>query len=181
MNSDRISNWLTLGANIGVIVGIAFLVMEMRQNSDIATVQARLDYSAGWRAVDESRQDAAFAAVLAKSIETPESLSPVEVIQLDAYYWGVMDQMLSAKTASDTGLREDSYEHAADSVARLYFSNAFAQSWWEQARSALAGPAEREFVQVMDDVIHTRKQEHTVAPFQRLYQDLKASSEDAGF
>lgn len=179
MNSNRVSSWLNLGANIGVIVGIGFLVAELRQNSDIATAQARLEYAAGWRAVDGTRQDVEFAATLAASIETPDSLSLVEVIQLDAYYWGVIDQMLSAKTASDTGLREAPFEEAAQTVGRLYFSNAFAQSWWKQVRSNWSSPAEREFLRIMDSAIITGKPGPTVSPYQLIHQNLKTSPRDS--
>jgi hypothetical protein len=179
MNSNRLSNWLTLAANIGVIVGIGFLVVELRQNSDIATAQARLEYAAGWRNVDGSRQDAAFAATLAASIETPESLSLVEIIQLDAYYWGVVDQMLSAKTASDTGLREAPFENAAREVGRLYFSNAFAQSWWQQVRSSWSDPADEEFLQIMDRSIHVGNPDRMISPYELIFRNLNASSRDS--
>lgn len=86
--------------------------------------------------MDATRQDAAVAATLAASIETPDSRSLVEVMQLDAYYWGVVDQMLSAKTVSDSGLREASFEDAAHEIGKLYFSNVFAQSWRQQVRSS---------------------------------------------
>jgi hypothetical protein len=179
MNSNRVSSWLTLGANIGVIVGIAFLVVELRQNSDIATAQARLEYSAGWRSVDASRQDAAFAATLATSIETPDRLSLVEVIQLDAYYWGVVDQMLSAKTASDTGLREAPFENAAHEVAKLYFSNAFARTWWQQVRSNWSSPGEQEFLRIMDKEISAMDGDQIVSPYQRIHQSLKSRTTDS--
>jgi hypothetical protein len=34
MDSDRINRWLTLGANIGVLIGIVFLAVEIRQNRE---------------------------------------------------------------------------------------------------------------------------------------------------
>jgi hypothetical protein len=46
MDSDKINRWLTLGANLGVVVGIAFLVVEIRQNTtalEAGAYQARSD------------------------------------------------------------------------------------------------------------------------------------------
>ena len=37
--SDRVSSWLTLGANVGVVVGLALLIFELRQNSDLVRAQ----------------------------------------------------------------------------------------------------------------------------------------------
>lgn len=136
MNSDLVNRWLTLGADIGVIVGIAFLMLEIRQSSEIATVQVRLDYAAGWRSVDEARQDDFFAKIIAKSLENPQELSLHEIVQLDAYYSGVLDQTLSALRAADAGLRNEAFSVAANSIAAIYFSNEFARSWWTHVKSA---------------------------------------------
>ena len=39
MDSDRLNRWLSLGANVGVLVGIIFLAAEIRQNSNLARLQ----------------------------------------------------------------------------------------------------------------------------------------------
>ena len=39
MDSDRINRWLTLGANIGVLIGIWLLIVEINQNSELMQVQ----------------------------------------------------------------------------------------------------------------------------------------------
>ena len=41
MNSDRVNRWLTLGANLGVLVGILLLVLELDQNRDMMRSQIR--------------------------------------------------------------------------------------------------------------------------------------------
>lgn len=33
MNVETVNRWLTLAANVGVIVGIAFLIVEINQNT----------------------------------------------------------------------------------------------------------------------------------------------------
>lgn len=151
--TDRISHWLTLAANLGVIVGIVFLVLEIRQNSDIATAQVRLDYASGWRSVDEKRQDQAFALVYSKSILVPDELSLGEIIQLDAYYAGVIDQMLSALAASKAGLRDGQIQNVALQAAIGYFSNAYAQAWWQENRQLWSYPGGIEFQNIMDEAI----------------------------
>jgi hypothetical protein len=49
---DRLNQWLTLLANIGVFVGLVFVVIEVRQNTDIARMQAYRENTqdiASWR------------------------------------------------------------------------------------------------------------------------------------
>ena len=46
MKSDKINRWLTLAANIGVLVGIVVLIVEIGQNTELMRaqmVQARAD------------------------------------------------------------------------------------------------------------------------------------------
>jgi len=43
LDSDRINRWLTLGANLGVLVGIILLVVELDQNRDMMRSQIRYE------------------------------------------------------------------------------------------------------------------------------------------
>jgi hypothetical protein len=43
MDTDKINRWLTLAANVGVLAGIIFLAMELQQNNEILSAQARRD------------------------------------------------------------------------------------------------------------------------------------------
>ena len=45
MESDKINRWLTLGANIGVLVGIILLIVELDQNREMVRAQTRSDIS----------------------------------------------------------------------------------------------------------------------------------------
>ena len=39
MKTDKLNSWLSLGANVGVVVGLVLLVLEMRQNTDMMEAQ----------------------------------------------------------------------------------------------------------------------------------------------
>lgn len=39
MNSDRLNRWLTLGANVGVFIGIMLILFELNQNADLMRAQ----------------------------------------------------------------------------------------------------------------------------------------------
>ena len=41
MNIDKLNQWLTLLANIGVLAGIVFLALELQQNSQLMQAQTR--------------------------------------------------------------------------------------------------------------------------------------------
>ena len=41
MDSDRLNRWLTLGANLAVLVGLVFLVVEINRNNEMMRAQTR--------------------------------------------------------------------------------------------------------------------------------------------
>jgi hypothetical protein len=45
MESNKANRWLTLGANIGVLIGIILLVVELDQNREMIRAQTRSDIS----------------------------------------------------------------------------------------------------------------------------------------
>ena len=45
MEPDKVNRWLTLGANIGVLIGIILLVVELSQNRDMIRAQTRNEIS----------------------------------------------------------------------------------------------------------------------------------------
>jgi hypothetical protein len=47
MKTKRVNQWLTLGANIGVLIGIFLLLVELRQNSTMMRAQSRYEVSQG--------------------------------------------------------------------------------------------------------------------------------------
>lgn len=53
MNADQVNRWLTLGANLGVVVGLAILVYEVRQNS--ALMEAQINQSRTDTALSEQQ------------------------------------------------------------------------------------------------------------------------------
>ena len=85
MNAQKLNLWLTLGANTVVVVGLALLIIEIRQNTDLMRAQ-----------ISQSRTDTALSeqqsvytsdhvpALLAK-IDRGEQLSAEDLIRYDRF------------------------------------------------------------------------------------------------
>jgi hypothetical protein len=86
LDSRRLNRWLTLGANIGVVVGIIFLAIELRQNNELLQSEAGITYVQ------------ARVGALANQLENPElldalfrarqgeQLEPLDRQRLEVYY-----------------------------------------------------------------------------------------------
>ena len=81
VDSDRLNRWLTFGANVGVLIGIILLIVELGQNRDMMKSQIRNELAIG--IIDISRgiaENSEFANVMVRA-RAAESLTPTEQLQ----------------------------------------------------------------------------------------------------
>ena len=98
MDSDKINRWLTLGANLGVLVGIILILIELNQNAELMRAQmtqARSDavvasyrdqqHSPYWAQIRAKRRGAKSAQEWIESL-TPEEYERVFYHHLAEYH-----------------------------------------------------------------------------------------------
>ena len=85
MDTDRLNRWLSVGANIGVVIGIAVLILEINQNTEM--MRAQMTQARAENLIDRYRDEIHsdyWAEILAKRRvaktidEWVSSLEPVE-------------------------------------------------------------------------------------------------------
>ena len=89
MAVDRINQWLTLGANIGVVIGLILLLIELNQNSDLLRAQihqARSDAHVGHRLADVESEK--LTAIRMKLYEHgyPQDLTSVDALTPEEHF-----------------------------------------------------------------------------------------------
>ncbi len=132
MNSDRLNHWLTLFANIGVLAGIVFLALEIRQNSELARLQFAEDRQALWQQGEIAVFGDDIAAVWEKSILDPASLTLAETRSLDAYLAFQLTNASRVLQLEIAGLLESGYtEDYIEGNLPFFFDTEFAKVWWE--------------------------------------------------
>ncbi len=84
MNIDARNRWLTLVANVGVIAGIVFLGIELRQNNELLEAEARFNRMRmswdGWQSLAENRD---LTELTVRAING-ETLAVAEQVRVDA-------------------------------------------------------------------------------------------------
>ena len=127
MDADKLNKWLTLGANLGVLVGILFLAVELKQNNELLQAQAEFNYFQNRLTHTESlRVSPEYGDLLAK-MDSGEDLSPSEQIRADAYH-------------INTFLRWQ-YEFAGIQAGRLQIDEHFYEIWRRVSRGESVIPA----------------------------------------
>jgi len=132
MQAVRLNQWLSVGANLGVLGGIILLIVELDQNSDLA----RLQLEDNRRSIFQQGEFAIYgdsgAEVWAKSVMDPASLSVSEIRILDAYLASNLNRSQAVHDLENAGLRESGAAlQYMKSNLPYDFGNYYAQVWWK--------------------------------------------------
>lgn len=146
MDSEKMNRWLTLGANFGVLVGLVFLVFELKQANDLAEASA-------YRARGEEIQSALQAIALSPDLAEIEvkaeqqgvgALSDVEARRYKSWVEAVVYRMQNQFNDYRLGyLDDDSYRAMLRTATSRY------DRWLELGILI----EDREFSQAIEDAI----------------------------
>ena len=131
MNTSKLNNWLQVAANIGIVLGLVLVGVQLKQNSDLARIQ--LVYAESQSAIDLELEVVGEqgAAVWAKSIEDPEDLTLAEVRIMEALLWGFAENLHGTYRLAELGLlEEEDWRRRVESEVTFYLSDRYSRAWW---------------------------------------------------
>ncbi len=137
---DRWNKWLTLGANIGVVLGLIMLFIEVRQSAELTRTQMEQRKNDFLAEIEFSLAQPEIAAIWVKSIRTPEALSDAEIKTVESHLVALMLQWDHLFQMERSGLvtRDHVRQHIQNS-APYYFGSRFAKNWWGLALDSWGG------------------------------------------
>ncbi len=150
MDSNRLNRWLTLGANVGVLIGIILLIIELDQNRDMMRAQIRNELARGVQdllVITVADQD--FADLLFRA-ETGESLSPAESSRVGTWDQLVFRYWENVHYQYRLGLYDESeFSPHRDAMLNVVVENPRLYAFWCNQRLIFSGP----FVEYMDNLL----------------------------
>ncbi len=109
MNTEKLNSWLGVLGNIGILVGIVFLAIEVRHSSNAVNAQMADSIADGFIALNiTSITDPAVARINVIGMYEPERLSDVEAIQFSMLIRGVFNQYARVHRLHQSGLLSES-------------------------------------------------------------------------
>lgn len=131
MNFDRVNKWVTLGANIGVLLGLIILIIEVRQNASLSRAALEVDANNALSAIEFSLAMPHSTAAWVKSVRAPEAMTDEEIRLVEAHLVAVMQQWNIIFQLEDVGLANRTrVEKHIRNTAPYYFGSAHAKNWW---------------------------------------------------
>jgi len=112
---------ITILANVGVIIGIVFLAIEIRYASDATRLQTIESVSAGWFHLNDAViRDPQVARAWTVGLYNPSALSDAEAAQFSMYLRMFSNQVRRVGQLSDLGLLPDTeYQGALSQLATI--------------------------------------------------------------
>ena len=122
MKAKRINDWLTLGANIGVLIGIILLLVELNQNSTMMRAQTRFEVSQGIvDLLNLSASNEQLASVLRRA-DSGEELTPDEYKQFQHRSYALFRYLENLNYQYRQGLFDES-EYSTQKAAWTWYLN----------------------------------------------------------
>jgi hypothetical protein len=167
MNVDRLNQWLTLGANFGVVIGLVLVAFQFQQNTDAVRLQARLGASGSIQNAELSHAGDTLAEAFTKSILTPSELTPSEVTQVWSYLTSGLSGVYQNWVAYDAGYTTSSDMENMALAATMYLNYPFGLVFWNSMKNSQYDPR---FVALVDSALTDQVPNSTQISFLRLLE-----------
>ena len=133
MDFSRLNSWLQVSANIGIVLGLVLVGVQLKQNSDLARIQLLYDESRRVVEFELEMVGERAAEVWAKSIEDPENLTLEEVRIMEALFYSFIENLRGTYRLAQLGLLEDSdWRSRVESEVNFYISDPYSLAWWSE-------------------------------------------------
>ena len=107
MDSSKIANWVQTTATVGVIIGIALVVIEMRQAKAMAEAEITAHFFAEIAQNGRAQMGENPAFILSKACLRPSEVTDEELFVLDGYFstrWSLADRSYRLEMTAEFGL-----------------------------------------------------------------------------
>lgn len=129
----KLTPWLTIAANFGLLLGMVLVAYEINQNSQLArTALVNEEFAASnqfWADLMGENP----GEVIAMAVECPEAMSYPEFIVMDAFlFTGINLLYRDFELAQEGIFTEEDWRQRVEGYAGWYLGNPFGQAWWDE-------------------------------------------------
>ena len=132
MKLNKLNDWLQVIANLGIVIGIVLVLVQMNQNEDLLRANILNQYHDSYTSYEASFAGENLPAIWEKSLLEPENLSLAEMRALEAVTFVPLLRWINLYRQSKAGILGDlDWKEEVQMDATWYFDNTYARAWWE--------------------------------------------------
>lgn len=153
VNIERISSWLQITANVGILGGLVLVGFQLEQNSEI--LQAQMMSAESQSVIDQEMQIVGEqgAAAWVSAMSDPTNVSPVHHRIMESIYWSAIESWRHIEDLNKRGLADVDPNFRVSDEAGWYFGNTYGQAWWNTRRQD--ANLSEDLKKVIDDAIQS--------------------------
>jgi len=147
LDYSQLNEWLTLGANLGVLVGIVFLIIEVRQNTELHRSDSR-------KAIISNDQTSLLVALdhhdIFKKLSEKEILSPEDQYKLSFIFAiDLRNREFEYFQYKSGSLDENTWKSYKDLILMNHATER-GRVWWDKVGRGIVNP---NFGEMVDDML----------------------------
>ena len=125
MVNTKLNNWLSFGANMGVVIGLVLVAYQINQETELTKIQLFSEATSSRKEFNQAMMGSDPLEVVARSIETPNELTLAELHIMDMYLLSALNELRRLEQLREAGLGVDA---EVEGFHVLYFGSDFAQA-----------------------------------------------------
>ena len=141
MKLSTLNEWLTLGANIGVLAGIIFLAVELQQNTKQLQLQSYQSWVEANMQIKSTMADPDHSRTMALGNEDSTKLNPDNWIAFAMTTMSMMQMAQSADYLYRSGALDEELWQAEMNRAAGILTIPGARQWWEAGGKSQLAPS----------------------------------------
>ena len=174
MKNHRTDAWIQIASTAAVLVGVALVVTEIRQNSELVELQILKQSSDNFVQYSLSLLPENIYEIRQKSMDDPENLTHLEYRALDSFYWSMnVTQWRSLYDMAERGLvNESAWRRMVQDEAPVYLGYPFGRAWWSLTREE-ATTVPEELVIAVDEALAVEPSNVSADTFRKVIDRLE--------
>jgi hypothetical protein len=173
MDAKLLNDRLQLVASVGVIIGLIVLVVEIRQNSEIARTNTFVAILDSWNALTIAEFESDVGVVFEKSMEAPEDLTTAELHKLGAWLQS-MTQVWQLQMELNQSVVTPILLDEIGAEAFYFFGNHATRAWYKENRYWMSA----EMLEILDTEIAANPLGADKAFFDRMKESIRKGVEE---
>jgi hypothetical protein len=150
VESDRISKWLSIGANLAVLASIVFLALEIRQNTEMTRAQITLGRSQNNIALADMQANSDYLPGIIAKAASGDELAPSERYRFNAHLRALLRMYDNDLQQYNQGLLGENIPRTIPRLINNWIvGNPYGRRYWERNKTSFSD----EFVTLADSVI----------------------------
>jgi hypothetical protein len=148
VDSSELNTWLTLAANVGVLIGLILVALQIRQNTAITRAKVINEWYMADMQLELAMMGDNPAASWVKAIYSPDALDALDAAVVDRYYNYGLVQVQRLQRMYELGVADEQWKERA-AYLRWHLGSPGGQRWWRHFR----GNCSPEFAAMVDEML----------------------------